>query len=64
MLAGWYHDTACRAWHTLHVTKHEGCSYGIGLASSSTGNDDRDVSADKLREALWFVEIYLLSHAE
>ena len=41
----------------------EGSSYGIGLASTTTGNDDRDVSADEVREALWFVEIYFLSHA-
>ena len=64
MLEGRYHDTACRTWHTLHVPKHEGGSYGIGLASTTTGNDDRDVCADELCEALWFVEIYFLSHAD
>ena len=58
-----YHDSACGAWHTLHIAKDKRSSDAVRFASASPRDDNRSVRADKLREALGLVKVnFLLGH--
>ena len=41
----------------MHVAQDERSGDGVGLAYTATGDDDRDISADELGEALGGVEV-------
>ncbi|WP_301347918.1 hypothetical protein [uncultured Muribaculum sp.] len=57
MLEGRHDDAAGTPCHALHISEDERRGDAVGLTSAPPGDNNGSVRADKLRKALWAVEI-------
>ena len=57
---GRHDDATCRAGHTLHIAQNKRSSDAVRLSCTSPCDDNGSVRADKLRETLRLVKVYLL----
>ena len=60
MLESWHNYSSSAAYHALHIAQHERRGDTVGLACSSTSNNNCCLGTNELSQALWLVKVYFL----